>query len=306
MKLPRHSRGFTLVEAVMVIVIIGVLSVMVAVFIRVPILGYRDTVARAELTDQADLVLRRIARDIRSALPNSVRVTASNGAGGAIEFLQAVSGGRYLAAEDNVPNLPVLDFEGTQADPNQFTVLAPPASYANVRAGDYVVVYNLGEGFEPANAWRLGQADSNIAQVRTAGAVGQQVIGAGTFGTATISLAASPFRSQSVPMPSPDRRFQVVRGPVSYYCAARADGTLDLWRAWGYPITPAQSAPPSGGQRALVAGNLASCAGLFDYSSAANQRAGLVIMALALRPRSGSGDNTAVRLVHQVRVDNTP
>jgi hypothetical protein len=34
-------------------------------------------VRRAELTDQADVALRRITRDIRLALPNSLRVTTT-------------------------------------------------------------------------------------------------------------------------------------------------------------------------------------------------------------------------------------
>ena len=56
----RSQRGFTLVEAVMVIALTGIVAAIVAVFIRQPVQGYFDTVRRAELTDVADTAARRI------------------------------------------------------------------------------------------------------------------------------------------------------------------------------------------------------------------------------------------------------
>ena len=54
--------GFTLIEAIMVIVITGILAGMVAVFIRAPIDAYVDSARRADLTDVADTAVRRVAR----------------------------------------------------------------------------------------------------------------------------------------------------------------------------------------------------------------------------------------------------
>ena len=73
----RRQRGFTLVEMVVAMVVIGIVAGMLAVFVGVPVRSYMDTTARVELADIADTATRRIARDVRLALPNSVRVDSS-------------------------------------------------------------------------------------------------------------------------------------------------------------------------------------------------------------------------------------
>lgn len=312
---PGRARGFTLVEAIMTIAIIGIVGGIVAVFIRAPILGYRDTLDRAELTDQADLALRRMARDIRLALPNSVRVsTEGPHPGDQLELLQTRSGARYLAEDDGVDPALVLSFD----DPcsRDLTALAPPASFKDVRVGDYVVVYNLGPDFDPANAYALpasvgaacpdGRAAAgagNIAAIASVTPATPEDIGGGKVPVSRIKLAVNPFALQSTPLQSPQRRFQVVSGPVSFYCAKDSDGRLALWRAWDYPINAALTVP-AGGKRARIATGLSSCDDIFAYGSAASQRTGLVRIALSL---TGRTDNPAtIRLVHQVHVDNTP
>jgi MSHA biogenesis protein MshO len=321
------SRGFTLVEAVMVIAIIGIIGGIVAVFIRAPMLNYRDTVDRAELTDQADLALRRMARDIRLALPNSVRVSA---AGDHLELLQTRSGARYLAAEDGTASAQVLSFD--DAGKTKFAALMPPNSFADVRVGDFVVVYNLGPGLAPADAYGLiatGESTGNVggstnksacpgvSPVTAEGNIAR-VCALDPSETATVktvvdpvvnmpvryvTLAGNPFARQATPLQSPQRRFQVISGPVSFYCADGPDGRPALWRAWGYPIA-ADQAVPTGGTRALVATGLTGCADIFAYGTAASQRTGLVRIALGLRGRTKNP--AAIRLVHQVHVDNTP
>jgi MSHA biogenesis protein MshO len=306
----RPAHGFTLIEAVMVIVIIGVIGAIVAVFIRAPILGYRDTVDRAELTDQADLALRRIARDIRLALPNSVRVTPD---GDALEFLQTKTGGRYISADDGLPDA-TLPLSFDDAAKTSFAALAPPDSFFNVvRAGDYVVVYNLGDGFAPANAYEL-PAPANPCTPASAGNIARiasiakdtTIIGSDKVDIARIGLNGNPFACQDVSLQSPEQRFQVVSGPVSYYCEPQADGTSTLWRASGYAITAQQAVPNAAPLRARVASRLRNCTKLFRYgdNASASRRSGLVVIALELRSRIDS--TASIRLVHQVHVDNTP
>ena len=46
-----------------------------------PIEAYGDQLRRQQLVDQAEMVLRQIARDVRRALPNSIRITTFSGGG---------------------------------------------------------------------------------------------------------------------------------------------------------------------------------------------------------------------------------
>ncbi|MBU1776296.1 MAG: prepilin-type N-terminal cleavage/methylation domain-containing protein, partial [Gammaproteobacteria bacterium] len=92
--IPRHSQGFTLVEMIIVIVITGIIAGMVAMFIRAPVQGYVDSARRAEMTDIADTALRRLGRDLRTAVPNSIRMPTPAGST-YFEFLPTTAGGRY-------------------------------------------------------------------------------------------------------------------------------------------------------------------------------------------------------------------
>src|SRR5262245_17167840 len=98
----RRAQGFTLVELVVTIVLLGMAAAAVGVFIVPAMQGYQAQRQRAELVDSTEAALRRMARDIRIAVPNSIRVTtALTGATGfALELVPTVDGGRYCVAGD--------------------------------------------------------------------------------------------------------------------------------------------------------------------------------------------------------------
>ncbi len=276
-----QQRGFTLIEAIVVMVITGVISAVVALFIRAPVQGYFDSVQRAELSDAADTALRRMTRDLRRALPNSVRV---NNDGQAIEFLLTSSGGRYLGESDQLAGSEgnILNFQNPSS--KVFDAIGP----VEVEAGNYIAVYNLGPGMEPLNAWSRG----NLAEVETA-----RPLSSDPNNGQTITLVNNPFAVQSPAMSSPGHRFQVVIGPVTYACVGK-----DLWRYWDYEMTEAQDtalALSSQGQSALLASGVKDCS--FSNTSQTQSFSALVGLSVTLE-RS----DEAITLFQQIHLDNTP
>ena len=292
----RRARGFTLVELVVVIVILGIVSSMVAVFVTVPVRSYLDTAARVELADIADTATRRIARDVRLALPNSVRVT-SNSSGSYLELLLTKAGGRYLSEDDN-PNLVpgnVLAFDPLTpvSTANVFTIVgAAPSGMQAIVPGDFIVVNNLG-GQPPVNAYDCS-GQCNRAQV------------ASISGT-NVTLAKNPFVEQTPSMPSLSYRFQVVSTVVTYHCAPNTNGTGTLTRYAGYAIQVAQpvstaallTGAPSA---ALMANQVAAC--VFSFDTLPNQQRGLVSVSLTLGASGGNAGQ--ITLVQQAQVNNSP
>lgn len=274
--LRKSTKGFTLIEMIMVIAIIGIIGGMVAVFITKPVEGYVDSVRRAELTDAADVALRRLTRDVRLALPNSLRTTT-----GGIEFIMTNAGGRYRDENDGSTAGNILSFNSGST---QFDVLGPMPTLNTGANGDYIVVYNLGAGYSPADAYTGG----NRAQVSS-------------VSSNTITLASNTFANQSPPIPSPNARFQVVSfndKVVRYIC----NGNGTLTRQSGCDFTNTSTCANS----AVLAGSTstqpkASCT--IDYTSAATGRNGLLYIQLTLTDTPSS---ESVTLFQQIHVDNTP
>ena len=71
------SAGFTLIELVIVILILGILSFVLVNILRGPMQAHLDVERRARLVDIAETALQRMTREIRLALPNSIRLSGT-------------------------------------------------------------------------------------------------------------------------------------------------------------------------------------------------------------------------------------
>jgi MSHA biogenesis protein MshO len=291
----KRQAGFTLIESVMVIVITGILAGMVAVFIKAPVDSYFDMARRAELTDIADTATRRIARDLRLALPNSVRPSTS-GDDHCIEFIPTKAGGRYRASQTSTSTGDILDFSAIDASFDMLGLNATMPASSQIVQDDVVVVYN--DGFS-GNAY----AGTNGVKVASLGA-------GDTAGTNKITLVTaavgSPFNRKVFPTSSPSNRFQVISKDehvVSYACSANTLSRYSriLTSAWGQPADCA--AMVAGTTAATLATGVTACSIIYQPpgSGLGAGRFGIVSISLAV---TQSGES--VNLYQQVSVGNSP
>jgi MSHA biogenesis protein MshO len=272
MTILHRMKGVTLIELIVVIAITSIIAAVVAVFIRRPVEGYADAARRASLTDEADTAMRRMARDLRLALPNSVRVY---GGGQFVEFIETSGGGRYRAEPDSGGGGNVLDFSAADTT---FDVLGPVPGLAT---GNQIVVYNLFNTGTVSNAYF---GDNRAALTSTT--------------APPVAIASTLF-----PEPSPAKRFHVVTGPVTYGCVGG-----QLLRYWGYAYSqeaPGAAVPPAGGSSAVLAGNVGECQ--FVYTAGAlTERIGTVSIILQINSVSAGGGFERVRMFQQAQVSNAP
>ena len=272
---PRGQTGFTLVESVIVIAITGVLAAMVSLFIVAPVQAYLATAARTKLVDEADLALRRIGRDLRIALPNSARVTAS---GLSLELIPSTGGARYFTSGAGRLDFGSLD--------SSFDIMGPPLALG---AAQQLVFYNLGPGVTGSDAYAANASAAEQAQSNRRSASNA----AGPASTITLTTLAGLPASNF----APPHRVTAVSAPVSYRCDL-ASGRLTRHSGYGFVAT--QPDPPVGGNADVLATGVTACRFSADGSLVA-ARAALVSLRLSL-----TANSETVTLHHAVHTDNLP
>lgn len=269
------DRGFTLVELVVVIMITGIMAASITVFFVPAINAYFDARRRAEMTDTADTALRRMTRDVRRAVPNSIRSIGAT----CFQLVPSVSGGLYRRAADivNVGEDP-LDIATADSSFDVLSKLAsPPAN------GDFVVIGNQNTEDVYSGATRA-TVDGWVAA-----STAEQITRA-----SRIMLADA----KQFPASYDGGRFQVVSAAepsVSYVCDLTNHVLL---RVVGTDFTAPHTCP-AGGE--LLASNVSACTFTYNPNPSATQGAGFISMWLELT----SGGET-MALSSGAHVSNVP
>ena len=290
------ERGFSLIEAIVSLVVLGIIGATVGLFITLPWQGAADLANRANLTDAGDAAIREIDRNLRSALPNSLRIT-SVGSVVYLEYLQLRTEGRYRSVtsggavtasscpDTNGNTLDDEDALNFSAADTCFRSIGDVANLATIVPGtDYLVLQNLGTGFAGKNAYEFAGTGGNKALISAAAA---------TSGNENrISFASHTF-----PFAAPGSRFHVISGPVTYVCDPVSG---QLRRQSGYAISVAQVAPPAGATaNVLVAGNISACG--FVYAATATESGGVLSTSLTL-----TRNNESITLQYGTSINNVP
>jgi len=278
--------GFTLVELVLVIALSAVVAVMVSSVLSRPLEGFAAQSRRAELVDIGSIALNRMQRDIRMAVPGSLRVSPDNQG---LELLLIDTAGRYLA------NRPGGRLAFAPRDPGA----SPPEQCIDGQASDPVlaacdVLQVLDPNFTlPALTWlALPSSGANLW-----------------------SDSASPgalLRAGIEPLGVVDgiRRFRITPEAGSFAFAAPTDSSRRLYfttRVVGYRCVddrllryeqdqlPAAWPGPLPGNARVQAGLVSGCS--FQIDPEASQA--------TLRLNIAQADE-AIRLVQFVQVNNAP
>jgi MSHA biogenesis protein MshO len=299
-------RGITLIELVVAMVLVGIVVAATAYFFY-PVTQSVDLAGRAELTDIADNALQRIGREVRLALPNSVRQTTA-GSSSFLEFLPLRTAGRYRADSGGVsggtdcpdsglgtPASDQLSFSPTVD--TCFKTIGAVANASTVTTNDFVVFNNYGEAFDGQNAY----ATSGTLNRRKISAAADEGTRERVAFTSTTALDRTLHDS-------PGKRFFVVVGnastglpeAVTYQCDT---ATGKLYRYSGYTMSASQptsfTVTPS-----LVADDVSACS--FDYVPNVAPQIGLLTLRLTLGKALPGGATQTVSLYHAVHITNIP
>ena len=211
-----RQQGFTLVELVMVIVLLGIVATISVQFVSLSTRGALDVGDRQQRALQAVVVSEQISRELRNAFPNSIRIDDN-----CLEWIPIETATTYirLTKGPDFDRIPVAPFA------------------EEPESGKRVMVYGYGGS----------QNDLYTVDTSNRGPISSPIssVDDGVSPPEIVLATGHRFNGQS-----PERRLYVVGEPVSLCQSGRF-----LLRYSNYGFDQTQSTPPAG-TGAVLAANL--------------------------------------------------
>ena len=210
------SRGFSLVELILVIILLGIVSTLSLGFLRNGAEMYAQSADRERLLSQSRFVIERLTRELRNALPNSVRISSD---GRCVEFIPLKFAGRYteLPGVNAATALDMTFFSGQSNSVTNFSSL--------ISEGDFITVYPT----QPEHYYNKNRTLELKAATAVAESSGQRVTL--EFNSATLI---------GFPQASPNQRFFIWDFPVRYCLLAKSatqnNDLYDIYRFSDYGV----------------------------------------------------------------------
>lgn len=242
-----RQSGFSLMELILVMLILSLLATGFSRLIANQSLQYVERNRQQDLAYASRLALERMVRELREALPGSIRLAGAAGTSQCLEFMPILAGSFYLqqVAGASVSRLTLVDF-------------TPDAS------SKYLVIYPVSTADLYASSSRSLAAIASIGAMQDAG---------NNDKTRQVLLVSAMSFAQD----SPRRRAYLLADPVSF--CVNAQGELRRHQNYGRLTVAALN--PNTGQ--LLAQGLSLQSAIFSYLPASLQRNALVRMDLTLQ-----------------------
>lgn len=235
----RRSLGFTLVEMVTVIIILGVLVLGVSSFLIFGTRIFIDATSVDQVMSQSRFAIERMTRDIRNAVPNSIRVRDSgDGAWQCIEMMPISASASYM-------DMPIAP-----APASQFGTLMQSSATAPLTANQFLLIYPL----TPADVYTA--TSTSITQGKL---FSIDSITANTTNDSRVDFG----RAVRFDEASPRQRYFGVQGAVSY-CFEQVTSELSLLKRYGgysFNHPNLQPSPADMGTGVLMAENVVNTIG---------------------------------------------
>lgn len=275
----RKTSGYTLVELIVVIILLGIVGLFTFNYVGFGTRIYVDTTGREQLVSQSRFAVERLSRELRNAVPRSIRVSELD-AQRCIEFIPIITSSNYLQIPRPGPTS-TADF-----------IAVEPIRAAEA-AGNSLYVYATNQNFLYGNS-ELRRKTIDVVSFDTP-----------EPGLVVFEYSASP---SFFPTDSPARRYYVGGSPVSW-CYNEAANRLERYRNYGLLASQlSHSQLLAAASYEIMAVDLVNDLSTpdelpFRVFEATLQRNNLVEIDWRFRR---SSDNESLQLLHEVHAPNVP